>query len=75
MCFSNGEANTLGLLVAEIYWTSGNRDDLLIWESSHDPTATAALLRSGKMEDIQTSTNRVHMPGERETYFVMVSSR
>jgi uncharacterized protein with GYD domain len=48
----------MGVKVADIYWTLGKFDGLLIFEAADAETATAFLLHVGALGNVQTTTAR-----------------
>jgi uncharacterized protein with GYD domain len=57
-------AKKLGVKVKEIYWTLGDHDGVLIFETADDETATTFLLHLGAMGNVHTSTCRAFTAAE-----------
>jgi uncharacterized protein with GYD domain len=59
-------AKTMGIKLKDAYWTLGSVDGVLIFDAPDDETATAAMLHSGSIGYVQTSTMRAFDAGEME---------
>src|SRR5207302_7324474 len=57
-------AKKMGVKVANIFWTLGAYDGLLIFEAPDDETATALMLHLGTMGNVQTTTARAFTAAE-----------
>ena len=57
-------AKKLGVKVAEVYWTLGPFDGLLIFDAPDDETATAAMLQLGSAGNVHTQTVRAFKASE-----------
>jgi uncharacterized protein with GYD domain len=51
-------AKKLGIKVANIYWTMGTFDGVLIFDAADDETATALMLKLSSLGNLQTNTMR-----------------
>jgi uncharacterized protein with GYD domain len=67
-------AKKLGAKVAEVYWTLGAFDGLLILEAPNDETATAALLHLGALGNVQTTTVRAFTADEMDKILAKMSA-
>jgi uncharacterized protein with GYD domain len=65
-------AKKLGVKVANIYWTLGDYDGLLILEAPDDETATTALLHLGAMGNVHTTTTRAFSADEMDQMLTKV---
>lgn len=54
------EAKKMGVDVADIFWTPGPFDGLLIFDAPDEETATAAMLHLGAQGYVQTQTTRAY---------------
>ena len=54
----------IGVKVTDIYWTLGDHDGVLIFESPDDETATALLLHLGAAGNVHTTTMRAFTAAE-----------
>ena len=57
-------AKKMGVKIADIYWTLGAFDGVLIFEAADDETATALMLNVGAQGNIQTTTARAFTAAE-----------
>jgi uncharacterized protein with GYD domain len=57
-------AKKMGVKVAEIYWTLGAFDGVILFEAPDDETATAAMLSLSSKGNVQTTTARAFRAGE-----------
>jgi uncharacterized protein with GYD domain len=59
-------AKKMGVKVAEVYWTLGPFDGLLIFEAPDDESATAAMLQLSSAGNVHTQTVRAFKAPEME---------
>jgi uncharacterized protein with GYD domain len=59
-------AEKLGVKVAEIYWTLGAFDGVVVFDAPDDETATAAMLHLGSLGNVHTHTARAFNAAEME---------
>ena len=57
-------AKKMGVKVTGIYWTLGDHDGVLIYESPDDETASTMLLYLGSLGNVHTSTVRAFNSSE-----------
>jgi uncharacterized protein with GYD domain len=60
-------AKKLGVKVAEVYWTLGPFDGLLVFDAPDDETATAAMLQLSSAGNVHTQTMRAFKASEVES--------
>ena len=63
LAFANA-AKKAGIKVREVYWTIGQYDGLLVFETADDETATSALLALGALGNVRTTTLRAFTAAE-----------
>ncbi|MEX2114724.1 MAG: GYD domain-containing protein [Pirellulales bacterium] len=68
-------AKKLGVKVADIYWTLGPFDGVLIFEAPDDATATAAMLQLSSQGNVHTSTARAFGSAEMEKVVGMLAKK
>ena len=56
----------MGVKVANIYWTFGSFDGVLIFNAPNDETATAAMLHLSSHGNVHTTTTRAFSSSEME---------
>jgi uncharacterized protein with GYD domain len=66
-------AKKMGVKVADIYWTLGKFDGLLIFEAADDETATAFLLHVGALGNVQTTTVKAFSAPEMDKVLAKMS--
>ena len=66
-------AKKMGVKVADIYWTLGKFDGLLIFEAADDETAMALLLLVGAMGNVQTTTAKAFSAPEMDKVLAKMS--
>jgi uncharacterized protein with GYD domain len=59
-------AKKLGVKVADIYWTLGGFDGVIIFDAPDGETATAAMLHLASLGNVQTTTTRAFGASEFE---------
>jgi uncharacterized protein with GYD domain len=59
-------AKKLGVKVADVYWTLGPFDGVLVFEAPDDETATAAMLQLSQAGNVHTQTARAYKTSEIE---------
>jgi uncharacterized protein with GYD domain len=59
-------AKKMGCKVAEIYWTLGPKDGLIIFDAPDEETATALMLHVAALGNVHTQTARAYNSGEME---------
>src|SRR5205823_8914637 len=57
-------AKKMGAKVAEIYWTMGDHDGLIIFDAPDDESATTLMAQVGAMGNVHTSTTRAFNAAE-----------
>jgi uncharacterized protein with GYD domain len=57
-------AKKMGIKMADIYWTLGAFDGVLIFDAPDDETATALMLQVGAQGNVQTTTARAFSAAE-----------
>jgi uncharacterized protein with GYD domain len=67
------EAKKLGVKVAEIYWTLGPVDGVIVFDAPDDATATAAMLRLSSHGSVHTTTSRAFDSAEMEKIIAKVA--
>ncbi len=65
----------MGIKVANIYWTLGAYDGLLIFEAPDDETATGLLLQLATEGNVQTTTVRAFTAAEMDKILEKMSGR
>ncbi|MFO1021842.1 MAG: GYD domain-containing protein [Planctomycetales bacterium] len=63
-------AKKIGVKVADVYWTLGNYDGLLILEAPDDETAMNALLHLSAVGNVHTTTVRAFTAAEMDKIVV-----
>lgn len=53
-------AEKMGVKVADIFWTLGPSDGLLIFDAPDEDTATALMLKLGAQGNVHTQTSRAY---------------
>jgi uncharacterized protein with GYD domain len=66
------EARKLGVKVADIYWTLGDYDGLLVLDAPDDETAAAALLHLAAHGSVHTTTVRAFTAAEMDKILTKV---
>jgi uncharacterized protein with GYD domain len=64
-------AKKMGIKLADIYWTLGAFDGVLIFEAPDDETATALMLNVGAQGNVQTTTARAFSAAEMDKILAM----
>ena len=62
-----GTADSLGITIKDIYWTSGRHDGLLIFDASDDESSSAFMLTLGSGGSVKTECLRAFNRSEMET--------
>jgi uncharacterized protein with GYD domain len=57
-------AKKLGVKVANIYWTLGPADGVIVYDAPDDETATALMLQLASLGNVQTQTARAFQAAE-----------
>lgn len=57
-------AKKMGVKVAEIYWTLGAFDGVIVFDAPDEAKATAAMLHLSSLGNVRTQTARAFDPGE-----------
>lgn len=65
-------AKKMKVKVADIYWTLGANDGLLIFDAPDDETATALMLHLGSLGYVQTTTSRAFNSAEMDQVLAML---
>jgi uncharacterized protein with GYD domain len=65
-------AKKMGVKVADIFWTLGDYDGLLILEAPNDETVTTLLLHLGAMGNVHTTTVRAFNAAEMDKILTKV---
>ena len=66
-------AKKMGVKVANIFWTLGAYDGLLVFEAPDDETATALMLHLGASGNVQTTTARAFTAAEMDGILAKMS--
>ena len=65
-------AKKMGVKIADIYWTLGDHDGVLIFEAADDETATTLLLHIGALGNVHTTTCRAFTASEMDKMLTKV---
>jgi uncharacterized protein with GYD domain len=66
-------AKKMGVKVADVYWTLGSFDGVLIFDAPDEATATAAMLHLGSQGNVKTATARAFTASEMEKIVAKLS--
>lgn len=61
-----GTANSLGITIKDIYWTSGRHDGILIFDAPNDESSSALMLTLGSRGSVKTECLRAFNKSEME---------
>src|SRR3984885_14257711 len=65
-------AKKMGVKVTDIYWTLGDHDGVLIFETADDETAAVLTLHLGASENVHTTTVRAFTAAEMDKILTKV---
>lgn len=65
-------AKKMGVKISDVFWTLGDHDGVLIFETADDETATSFLLHIGSLGNVHTTTVRAFTAAEMDKILAKV---